>query len=99
MWHTTRVIPDPIAVYFWDVDVAQLDLVKHKDYIIERLMGRGDLDAMRWLRRTFDQADLHEFVVRRGRERLAPRELAYWALICDVDMEQRTGGGRPHWAG
>lgn len=49
---------------------------------------------MRWLRQAFDHAALHEFVVRRGRERLAPRELAYWALICDVDMEQRTGGGR-----
>jgi hypothetical protein len=93
------VIPREIAAYFWDVDLASLDLVKHEDYVIERLMSRGDLQAMAWLRANIDVAALQSFLRRRGRQRLAPRELAYWALICDVDIDSGPGGGRPAWAG
>ncbi len=93
------MIPREIAAYFWDVDVAALDVVKHKDYVMERLMSRGDLRAMAWLRVRYGASELRDFLVRRGSRVLAPRELAYWALICDVEVEPRTGGGRPAWAG
>jgi hypothetical protein len=93
------MFPSEIAAYFWDIDVASLDVVKHKDYVIERLMSRGDLHAMAWLRTHFDLSDLRSFLLRRGRRSLAPRELAYWALLCDVEIDCGTGGGRPAWAG
>jgi hypothetical protein len=99
VWHTRAVFPSEIAAYFWDVDVASIDVEKHKDYVIERLMSRGDLHAMAWLRARFDLSDLRSFLLRRGHRALAPRELSYWALICDVEMDSRTGGGRPAWAG
>jgi hypothetical protein len=38
----------------------------------------------------------------RGYRVLAPRDLAYWALVCDVELTQvdgDAGGGRPRWAG
>ena len=44
------MIPTELAWLFWDVDPAQIDLERHRDYILERVMMRGDWFAMRWLR-------------------------------------------------
>ena len=61
-------------------------------------MSRGDWAAMSWLVETYPREALADFVTRRG-QRLAPRELAYWALITGVEVEITRGGGRPRWAG
>jgi hypothetical protein len=85
----------------WDVDADDLDLDVERDreLVFERIMSRGSLVAMRWLRSRFTQADLAAFVRAKGRARLAPRDLAYWALVSGVDVDQAPGGGRPGWAG
>jgi hypothetical protein len=92
------VIPDAVQALFWDVDPTTVQLPDHADYVIERVMSRGTWDAMRWLRATFDNTVLVDFLRRKG-QRLAPRERAYWQLVTGVGGEQVTGGGRPAWAG
>jgi hypothetical protein len=91
-------IPDEVSRLFWDVDPASIDFVRHSDYVIERVATRGGWAAMRWLRERYAIEILGDFIRRRG-DRLPPRELAYWSLIAGVDVEPRTGGGRPRWAG
>jgi hypothetical protein len=39
------VIPTELAWLFWDVDPVQIDLQHHRDYVLERIMSRGDLFA------------------------------------------------------
>ena len=34
---------------FWDTDVNNLDVVKHKRYIIERILQFGDMDDYNWM--------------------------------------------------
>ena len=83
---------------FWEVDPDTLDLHTHRDYVLERVMTRGGWSAMRWLRRSYPTEALRDFLVRRG-DRLRPRDLAYWALMTDLEVLAPTGGGRPRWAG
>ena len=95
-------LPEAVGRLLWDVDVAQLDLDRDRALIFERLMSRGTWEAMTWLRKRYPQAALAEFVRSRGARVLAPRDLAYWALVCEVDIPriaQDAGGGRPRWAG
>ena len=92
------VLPDEIRPLFWDVDPASVDVVDHRDYVMERVMGRGGMAAMRWLRRTYSASELAVFLQAKG-HRLAPREQAYWSLIARVSLPARRGGGRPPWAG
>jgi len=61
-------------------------------------MSRGTWEAMRWLRITFDDRALADFLARKG-HRLAARERAYWELVVGLRGEQARGGGRPAWAG
>lgn len=95
---TRLVIPETIAWLFWDVDPQTIDLERHADYVLERVMSRGDLAAMRWLARTISTTAMADFLARKG-NRLAPRERAFWSLIAGVPCTVGEGGGRPPWAG
>ncbi len=96
------MIPEPVARLLWDVDVSRLDLDRDRALVFERVMSRGTWESMKWLRKRYPQAALAEFVQSRGARVLAPRDLAYWALVCEVNVprvERDAGGGRPRWAG
>jgi hypothetical protein len=86
----------------WDVDFEHVDLERGSPLLFERVMSRGTWEAMKWLRQRYPIPVLADFVRNHGRLVLSPRDLAYWALVCDVDLaltEGDTGGGRPRWAG
>jgi hypothetical protein len=91
-------LPEEIQKLFWEVDPTSVDPARHADYVMERVMSRGDWQAMAWLRRTYSQLELGEFLKRRG-QRLAPRDLAYWCIAAGVKLPIGPGGGRPSWAG
>ena len=91
-------IPPELHALFWDVDATRIRIAEHADYVIERVMSRGTWDAMCWLRRTFSDDVLADFLRRKG-QRLAPRERAYWQLVTRAGGTQEPGGGRPAWAG
>lgn len=92
------MIPAELEWLFWDVDPTTIDLALHREYIIERVMARGDWFAMRWLIANFAKAELAACLRERG-DRLAPRERAFWCLIAELPWEPTPGGGRPGWAG
>lgn len=102
-WRVVEPIPEDVQRLLWDVDADAVDLDRDqdRDLVIERVMSRGSYGAMKWLRSRYDQAALAAFLRDRGARTLSPRDLAYWTLVCDVDLEspQREGGGRPRWAG
>jgi hypothetical protein len=92
-------LPDFVTRLLWDVDPTTIDPGRDAALIFERVMSRGSWDAMKWLRATFPRAALADFVRGDGGRRLAPRDRAYWALVCDVHVDVGPGGGRPSWAG
>jgi hypothetical protein len=95
-------VPEEVVRLLWDIDVADFDLDRDRALVFERVMSRGTWTAMKWLRQRYPRAVLAEFVRSRGPRVLAPRDLAYWALVCDVDLaggKLDVGGGRPRWAG
>jgi hypothetical protein len=92
------VIPAELSWLFWDVDPAAIDLDRHRDYVIERIMMRGNWVAMRWLIEHVDKAEIAGFLRRRGHV-LTPRDRAFWSLIAEVPCHATPGGGRPAWAG
>ena len=94
-------LPPEVVRLLWEVDPDTLDLsrVADCDLVMERVMTRGTLAAMRWLRSRFTNDELAAFVRDKGVARLTPRDLAYWSLVAGVSAPQARGGGRPTWAG
>lgn len=46
--------PAAVTRLFWDVDPDGVDLERHRAYVMERVMIRGNWEAMRWLLATYD---------------------------------------------
>jgi hypothetical protein len=89
--------PPDVKRLLWDVDPDAIDPDRHLDFVIERVMQRGNWAAMKWLRTQMATDKLVDFVNRRG-HRLSPRDTAYWRLVLDMPLvAQTTGGGRPTW--
>jgi hypothetical protein len=85
-------IPEAVRTLLWEYSLDEVPSGdRWQSAIIERVMQRGCWDDMLWLLRVFDQQRLRVFLERGGRRALAPRELRFWARICDVaDEEQDT---------
>jgi hypothetical protein len=91
-------LPESVRRLFWDVDPEAIDLERHRDYVMERVMSRGTWDAMCWLRARYSLQEIAEFLGRNA-ARLTPRDRAYWSLISGHSAAQEPGGGRPAWTG
>lgn len=46
-------IPKRFQVYFWDVDTARLNPSKKPYFVVQRLLNKGNDEAVRWLFKTF----------------------------------------------
>ena len=93
----SNALPASVRRLFWDIELSDLQLDAHSDYVLERVMQKGGYEAMMWLRRAYTVEVMAEFLRRKG-ERLAPRERAYWHVIAGLERVLEPGGGRPRWA-
>jgi hypothetical protein len=93
-----RGIPEEFERLFWGVDPTAIDLDRHKDFVIERVMSRGSWRAMRWLRSVY-ATEVLASTLRTIQSRLAPRDVAYWSLVTRAGVAPTPGGARPPWAG
>jgi len=42
-------LPAELELYFWDVSLDEIDLHKHRSFIITRILNEGDQRAVTWL--------------------------------------------------
>jgi len=62
---------------FWDVDRSQLDVEENADFIIKRILERGDADDVRWMFTQYERPRIAG-VARRARG-LDRRSSNFWA--------------------
>jgi len=49
---------------FWDVNLKNLNAIKHKDFIIKRILQRGDLDDLAWANNNYNKNYLKNVFLR-----------------------------------
>jgi hypothetical protein len=68
---------------FWDVDRATLDARQHQKFIIERILGRGDVEDFAWARKQYGIEALKQvFLVART---LNPKSISFWSHYFHID--------------
>ncbi len=70
--------PDTMHWLFWDIDLKELDVERHADYVLSRVLDRGRIDDVSWALRTYGEARIHAFLRERPHAELSPRTLAFW---------------------
>lgn len=86
--HSAR-IPEFLFGLFWEHEPGTIDMFRHADFVMGRIMERGTWKAMRWLLKAYSKDQLTAFLERRGRRTLPPRELNYWAFVAGISREKR----------
>jgi hypothetical protein len=93
-------LPPEVTQLLWEHDAAAVSLETHSLLILERVMTRGSLNAMRWLWATVPHATLQAYVEGPGLRSLPPREAVFWRTMLGVPIPASAriaGGGRPGW--
>jgi len=79
-------IPDKLRPLFWDVDQSTLDLVKHKSFIIERVLNMGDQHALAWLHSVACDEEILQVV--KSSRRLTKKTALCWKNIYHLDEDE-----------
>lgn len=80
-------VPSVHRWLFWEVDPDALDLERHRDSIIPRVLERGDLEAVRWAIEAYGLGAIHAFLRDVGHPELSPRTLAFWRAKLQAEEE------------
>ena len=86
----TLNLPDDLREFFCDYDAVHLSWDRSRHTIVLRLLEKGGMHAVRWLRQQMSDEEIREFIVRRRGRGISPRRLRFWSLLvdiphCDVD--------------
>lgn len=74
-----QVTLNVIDRFFWDSDPSALDLRKHSSYIIERLLERGDIPAVRWMLAHYPKNSIVD-VLKQSRS-ISDKSRVFWTLF------------------
>jgi hypothetical protein len=80
------IIPHSLHRFFWDVDQLKLNTAKTPAFIIERLLDKGDLEAARWVLRTYPK----EIIVQTLKEKkdFSPWNAIFWATYLNIPQKE-----------
>ncbi len=80
-----KLIPERTKRLFWDVRKDDVDIDRHRSYIIRRIMDFGNMDDVKWMLETYSQDQIVE-VVRRSKG-LSRKSARFWSAYYDIPPE------------
>jgi len=75
-------IPSQFHRFFWDIDVAAIDLHRHATYIIARILETGNLQAIWWLQRQYPTSAILQVLA--SSKGLSARSRRFWSAWFEV---------------
>ena len=70
---------EEIKSLFWDTDLNNIDIEKHKEYIIKRILEYGDIGSVKWMFKNYSK-DLIKDVLNSSRG-ISKKSSFYWKLV------------------
>jgi len=79
-------LPKSFSRYFWDIKIRDLNPQKNSQYIIQRLLEKGDEKAVRWLRKKFRRTELIKAI--KERRGFSSETVNFWASFWQIPVKQ-----------
>lgn len=70
-------LPEGVQKYFWGDDLGELSWEKHKDYIVQNLLNKGDEKAVAWLLGLMSRDELRGLL---PSLKLEPKSANFWKV-------------------
>jgi hypothetical protein len=78
-------IPVTLAPFFQEYDLAQINLQRHADTIIERTLQFGNRAEIHWLFTQYSRPQIAAWLTRYAPERLPEPHNTFWRIILEVN--------------
>ncbi|MBD3321855.1 MAG: hypothetical protein GF350_12235 [Chitinivibrionales bacterium] len=72
--------------FFWDVDITTLDIVKHRRFIIERLLMFGRPEQVKWVLEHYSREEIVETI--KKSKAINRKTASYWSIHFDIPREE-----------
>lgn len=82
----TKKLPKRFYRFFWDIKPDKLDAAKYSEYVIERLLNLGDLEAVKWTWDNFGRKKIIA-VVKTGRQ-ITPKTANFFIKLLALKPEE-----------
>jgi hypothetical protein len=87
--------PRSLRPLFWEVDFASVDVRRHADFILARVLESGRLDDVRWLVATYGMKRIHRFFKDVGHPEISPPTIALWRAM--LQSKDEKWAAPPDW--
>lgn len=67
---------------FWDVDLEKLDYDKHSEYVIARVLEKGNLKTVKQLFKYYSKQRITDVII--STKQISPRTAIYWQNIFNI---------------
>lgn len=81
-------LPEKLRWLFWEVDPGEIDVERHADYVIARIVERGRMEDVDWVLATYGEDRVHRFFRDVGHPELSPRTLSFWRAYFQAKDER-----------
>ena len=85
--------PEFLKHLFWEFDFEQIDVVRNKFAIIERVINYGDFRELSWLFKTYDQNEIVENL--KSNYNISTKAVNIWAEVFGFDKTECKCMSRP----
>lgn len=79
-------LPAFLKPYFWDVDFDKLDPQKYPDFVLKRVIDRGNTSALRWALSRYPLESIKNLILK-SRD-LSRKTANFWTRIFNLDPKQ-----------
>lgn len=79
----TNSVPGRFSTIFWDTAINNIDLKSHGQYVMEKVLEFGDLDAFNWMRDVYPGWRIKEtLLISRS---ISEKSRNFWSIWFEVD--------------
>jgi len=76
-----KIIAEHLRPFFWETDLSKINVEKNKQYIIERILELGDMDAVQWLFSNFSLGEIKKTLEKS--KSISKKSLNFWSIILE----------------
>lgn len=75
-----------LVKYFWDTDVSKIDFETDYQYVINRLLDKGNLSAASWVLHYYSSDKIYNTL--RTRHDFSPKSGTFWANYLNIPLTE-----------
>lgn len=76
-----KQLPAEFKKYFWDSDFDKLNIINHREYIVNRLLAYGDLSAINFIFTICSRNEILKFLKLKGQKSLSKTNYLFWQKL------------------